>query len=79
MKNPLNDMKFEDLRKRKVSERKALQMYVEYLDELYGIVKICGYSYDASFALEKVDEVAFRVGFADWISELEDIEIEEED
>lgn len=68
----------EDLRKRKISEREALKMYDEYLDDLYEIVKICGYSYDASFALKNVDEVAYRVGFGDWMSELEDIEIEED-
>lgn len=34
----------------------------EKLDELYGEVEVCGYSYGAGCALRKLDPVAFRCG-----------------
>jgi len=39
--------------------------FEEYLDEIYGPVKICGYEYPAGQALKEVDPIAFRVGMAD--------------
>ena len=56
--------------------------YMEYLDDAYGEVTICGMTYSAGSALEACDPVAFRIGLGDYESqiqaELEDA-IENED
>jgi len=39
--------------------------FLEYLNEIYGPVKICGLEYPAGQALKEVDPTAFRVGMAD--------------
>ena len=39
--------------------------YMDYLDEVFGPVNICGLEYQASQALKEIDPIAFRVGFAD--------------
>lgn len=40
--------------------------YDEMLDEIYGDIEICGYSYCASIALYRVDPIAYKVGRSDW-------------
>lgn len=40
--------------------------YDDMLDEVYGDIEICGYSYCASIALYRVDPIAYRVGRSDW-------------
>lgn len=45
--------------------------YVDYLDEIYGDIQVCGYSYGAGNILEGVDPVAFRCGKGDYESELQ--------
>lgn len=52
--------------------------YDEWLDEIYGgTVEICGLSYSPSIALYRVDPVAYRCGFNDYIDGLaSDIEYE---
>mgnify|MGYP003351567904 CR=1 FL=1 len=40
----------------KISESDALKKYDEFLNDLYGEVKICGYLYESAWALKKVDE-----------------------
>ena len=52
----------------KFTEYEIEQKYDEYLDEVYGEIEICGFKYAASRALKNVDEIAYRVGFADWES-----------
>ena len=37
------------------------------LDEIWGEVEVCGYTYYASRALSLVDEVAYRCGKNDWL------------
>lgn len=37
------------------------------LDEVWGEVEVCGYTYCASRVLELVDEVAYRCGKNDWL------------
>lgn len=59
-----------------MSEREALKLYDDFLDEVYGTIKICGYDYDASLALKLVDETAYNCGFADF-TDAEGIEIED--
>jgi len=38
----------------------------EWLDNNYGIVDVCGYSFDASEALRILDETAYKREFADY-------------
>lgn len=50
--------------------------YMEFLDEVYGEVTICGMTYSAGTALEAVDPIAFRCGLGDYESEIQ-AELEE--
>lgn len=50
--------------------------YMEFLDEIYGDVTICGMNYSAGAALEALDPVAFRCGLGDYESEMQ-AELEE--
>lgn len=50
-----------------ILECDLLDRYDETLDEVYGIVKICGYEYQASQAFLDVDPTAYRCGFNDWL------------
>ena len=50
--------------------------YMEFLDEIYEEVTICGMTYSAGAALEACDPVAFRVGLGDYESEIQ-AELEE--
>lgn len=58
-----------------MNEKEALQAYNEFLDEVYGNIKICGLDYQASHALKLVDNVAYDCGFSDW-TDSEGIEVE---
>ena len=49
----------------RVTEDALWERYREALDEL-GDVTIGGLQYAQSVALERVDPIAFRVGFNDW-------------
>lgn len=50
--------------------------YDSYLDELYGDIDVCGYTYSASYALKELDPTAYRCGKVDYDSEkdLDDVE-----
>lgn len=50
--------------------------YMEFLDEVYGEVSICGMTYSAGTALEAVDPVAFRCGLGDYENKVQ-VELEE--
>jgi len=45
--------------------------YVDYLNEIYPEVEICGGNYSAGSALESLDPTAFRCGKGDYESELQ--------
>ena len=53
------------------------EYYDDMLDELYGVIDICGIETYASVALQRVDEIAYRVGMSDYESVLR--EAHEED
>jgi hypothetical protein len=40
--------------------------YMSFLDEVYGEVEVCGYSYGAGAVLEAIDPVAFNYGKSDY-------------
>jgi hypothetical protein len=50
--------------------------YIDMLNEIYGDVIICGYTYGHGNALEAIDPVAFRCGLGDYESEIQS-ELEE--
>ncbi len=50
----------------KMSEYEALEAYDDFLDEVYGDVRIGGLEYSHSNALKNVDPIAYRCGFNDW-------------
>ena len=50
--------------------------YMEFLDEIYEEVTICGMTYSAGAALEACDPIAFRVGLGDYESQIQS-ELEE--
>jgi hypothetical protein len=52
-----------------VSESEMESSYEDMLSEVYGVVSICGLDYDAADALKEVDPVAYRCGYADYVSE----------
>jgi len=56
----------------KITEIEALEMYDDFLDEVYGDADICGFKYQSSRALKEVDPTAYRCGFNDWLSYSED-------
>lgn len=45
--------------------------YMEFLNDVYGEVTICGMTYSAGAALEACDPVAFRVALGDYESEIQ--------
>lgn len=55
-----------------ITESEALEQYDQMLDDCYPSVKVCGYEYDPSRALKELDPIAYRVGFSDYCSSLED-------
>lgn len=44
--------------------------YDAMLDEVYGEVDICGYTYSASYALQNLDPIAYRCGMTDYYDSL---------
>jgi len=55
-----------------ISEREAYHRYNDMLDETYGEVQIGGMNYTTSGALYRVDQTAYRCGFNDYTSHLEE-------
>ena len=58
-----------------ISEHEAYERYNDMLDECHEDVKICGMTYNTSRALEEVDLIAYRCGFNDFTSHLEEDKI----
>jgi len=55
-----------------ISEHEAYERYNDMLDECHEDVKICGMTYNTSRALKDVDPIAYRCGFSDYTSHLEE-------
>lgn len=43
------------------------QMFEEFIDDVYGDVRIFGLDYPTSYVLERVDGPAYREGFNNWL------------
>jgi hypothetical protein len=54
-----------------ISEWEAQERYDQMLDECFPEVEICGYKWNPSTALKRIDEIAYNCGFSDYISSLE--------
>ena len=61
-----------------ISEDEAYQRYNDMLDDCYPLAEVCGFQYEASRVLKEVDPIAYRVGFSDYISSLEEDNIQVE-
>ncbi len=59
------------------SEHATYESYSNFLDEIYGEVEICGYQYSSSYALQKLDPIAYNCGFSDYCYTLEPSDFEE--
>lgn len=57
-----------------MNDYELTQQYDEFLDEIYGTVKIAGYEYNTSQALKEVDPIAYSVGMNDYEASLEEVE-----
>jgi vacuolar-type H+-ATPase subunit D/Vma8 len=51
--------------------------YSDFLDEIYGEIDICGYKYYASYALQKLDPIAYDCGFSDYCDSLDNSDFKE--
>ena len=55
-----------------LSEEDLYRLYDESLDETWGDIEIAGLQYSCSSVLHKVDGVAYRCGFNDWLDSMSD-------
>jgi len=59
-----------------MNEQKALELYDDFLNEVYPDLIIAGYNYDTAIALKELDPIAYRCGFNDWCDS-EGIEVDD--
>lgn len=50
-----------------------IQDYRDFLDDVHQEVEICGHKYQASYAFERTDPIAFMVGFSDYLSWIDEM------
>lgn len=50
-----------------LSGSEAEKEFEDWLGDYYGPVSVCGYEYDAGYALRELDPTAFRCGLLDWL------------
>ena len=58
-----------------ISEREAYERYDDMIDECYGDIKILDLAYAHSDVLKDFDAIAYRCGFNDYTSHLEEDDI----
>lgn len=51
-----------------MTEREAHELFDSFLDDTLGVIKIGLLEYNASYALKKLDPIAYRCEFADWLN-----------
>lgn len=56
---------------KQIPEVNTNESYDDMLDDCHEMVKICGYEYYPSDAFEKVDPIAYRCGYLDYIDSRE--------
>jgi hypothetical protein len=52
---------------RYIREQEAEDRFEEFMNEVYGSVKIGGYTYDTAWALREVDPIAYREEYLAWL------------
>lgn len=60
-------MTVHDFDEGRVSQRILEQEFDNFLDEVCGPIKIAGYEYATSLALERVDPIAYNQEFLSWL------------
>ena len=55
-----------------ITDIEAHERYDDMLDECHEDVKVCGMTYNTSRVLKEVDPIAYRCGFNDYTSHLEE-------
>ena len=50
-----------------ISEHEAEALYAELIDECHPTIKIFGVEYTPSQVLKKLDAIAYKCGFNDWL------------
>lgn len=58
-----------------MSEYNAKKQYNDFLDEVYGMVKVGPYEYPTSQVMLEVDPIAYDEGFSIWVDS-EKLEVE---
>lgn len=58
-----------------VNDYELESAYDEMLNDVYGVVNVAGYEYEAARVLKEIDPTAYRCGFIDW-SDSEYVELE---
>ena len=61
-----------------ITESEAEDRYIQMLDDCHDEVDVCGYKYAPSDALKSLDPIAYRCGFNDYVSSLEEDNIKVE-
>lgn len=59
-----------------MNEKELLEKYRDMLDEIHADYTVSGITFNASRVLEKLDPIAFRCGFNDWL-DAEGIDLDE--
>lgn len=59
-----------------IFEQELEDTFADYLFDVLGEAKICGYSYCPANALKKVDPIAYREEFNNWLDAQNDIYVE---
>ena len=72
MKWIIDGKEFEDAREAAeyITDDMSNDVYDDMLDECYGEIEICGFSYLASLALYRIDEIAYHCGRNDYYDSL---------
>lgn len=50
-----------------ISESDAIEQYDQLLNDCYGEINICGYHYNAAYALKRLDSIAYGEGLNNWL------------
>lgn len=55
-----------------LEDKEWSEQYDIFIDEVSGDVKIGSFTYSASLVLKKIDPVAYRCGFSDWLDGIDE-------
>lgn len=61
----------------KMTDYELEQAFKDYIDDTTEVVTIWGMEYSASYAIQELDPIAYRVAFSDWLASEECPDCEE--